>query len=137
MNKPSLRSYFIYAIVAIFLCYEMALQTSPSVMVDYLMRDLHINAVQLGFMAGCYFCTYTLMQIPAGLLFDRFQVRYLLPVAILVCSTGAFAFGYSDSAMVAAFGRLLMGVGSVFWGPAKGCYSTKAARTGISGDDFS
>ncbi len=113
-DKMQLRAYFAYGIAAIFLCYEMALQTSPSIMIDYLMRDLNINAAQLGLMAGCYFYSYTLMQIPAGLLFDRFNARTLIAIAILICVSGAFFFGWSENVWMAALGRFLMGIGSAF-----------------------
>ncbi len=109
-----LRAYLAYSIAAIFLCFEMALQTSPSIMVDYLMRDLKINAAELGLMAGCYFYSYTIMQIPAGLLFDRFKTRSIITVSILICVAGAFLFGHSQDAFMAAGGRFLMGIGSAF-----------------------
>ena len=42
----------IYTLAALFLCYEMSLQTSVSVMTHELMHDLHINAAGIGIMAA-------------------------------------------------------------------------------------
>lgn len=109
-----LRGVLIYLLAALFLFYEMALQVSPSVMTHQLMKDFHIHASLLGLMASFYFYSYTLMQIPAGLLYDRVSPRLLIPGATLICALGAFAFGSTHDIWAAAFGRLLMGVGSAF-----------------------
>ena len=81
-----LRSVLIFVLVALFLVFEMAVQVSPGVMTQQLMADLHLNANQLGVMSGCYFFSYTLMQIPAGLLYDRFNVRTVIILPLLTCS---------------------------------------------------
>jgi MFS family permease len=114
MNKLTLHAYFVYALAAAFLFYEMALQVSPSVMTNDLMRDLHVDAAGLGIMAGVYFYSYTLMQIPAGLLFDRFNSRILITLALLVCVFGALFFGTTTTAFLAGTGRFFMGIGSAF-----------------------
>ena len=54
------------------------------------------------------------MQIPAGLLFDRFSARWLITCATLVCTAGAFFFAFTHHIEWAAFGRFLMGIGSAF-----------------------
>ena len=115
MNKPSLaRAIFIYAMASLFLIYEMAVQVSPSVMASALMHDLHIGAFALGMMSGIYFYTYTLMQIPSGLLFDRFKPKYIMSVAIFLCALGTLIFASTHSFYFGCLARLLMGCGSAF-----------------------
>lgn len=113
MIKPH-RAWFIFILVALFLVYEMALQVYPAVITEQLMRDLHINAFGLGLMSGIYFYTYTLMQIPAGLLFDRYPIRTIIILPLTVCIIGAFLFSIAQSALIASAARLLMGAGSAF-----------------------
>jgi len=113
-HRISPLAILVYTLAAAFLCYEMALQASPSVMTTELMRDMHIDAAGLGLMAGCYFYSYTLMQIPAGLLFDRFSARWLITGALLVCVAGALFFGSTHTVEFAALGRFFMGFGSAF-----------------------
>lgn len=113
-SLPIHKAIGIFILVAFFLCYEMAVQVSPGVMTHELMRDLDINAAGLGLMSGCYFYTYTLMQIPAGLLYDRFSVRNIVLIPLLTCAIGAALFGLSHSVWEAALARLLMGLGSAF-----------------------
>lgn len=103
-----------YIIAALFLLYEMAVQVSPSVMVPQLMSELHISSATLGFMASAYFWSYTIMQIPVGLLFDRFPAKYLLMVAILLASLGILFFATTHWVSTLALGRFLMGFGSAF-----------------------
>lgn len=110
----SWRAIIVYSLAAAFLCYEMALQVSPSVMTAQLMRDLSVDAAGLGIISGFYFYSYTLMQIPAGLLFDRYSTRWLTTIALLVCAAGATFFGMADSVMFASLGRFFMGLGSAF-----------------------
>lgn len=104
----------IYTLATLFLCYEMALQVSPNVIVEELMRDLNVDAAGIGVMSGIYFYSYTAMQIPVGLLYDRYSARILTTLAILGCAFGALFFSYTTTAFLAGFGRLLMGVGSAF-----------------------
>lgn len=103
-----------YIIVALFLFFEMGVQVSPSVMTDQLMRDMHIGVFGLGLMSGFYFYTYTLMQIPSGLLFDRYRPRYVITLSILVCSLGCLAFSAATNIYLGSLARMLMGFGSAF-----------------------
>jgi len=108
------KAVLIYILVSLFLCFEMGVQVSPSVMTGELMQDLHLDSFYLGLMSGLYFYTYTLMQIPAGLLFDRFNIRYVIILPLLICSLGVYLFSISGGLWSASFARLLMGGGSAF-----------------------
>ncbi len=83
-------------------------------MTSHLMKDLDISAFSLGLMSSVYFYTYTAMQIPSGLLFDRFKPKNIIASAIVICSLGAMLFGTAHSFYFACLFRLLMGLGSAF-----------------------
>jgi len=83
-------------------------------MTNQLMAEFHINAAALGVIASFYFYSYTIMQIPSGLLYDRFGPRLLITVATILCSLGALAFGLTSSVFFLALGRFLLGIGSAF-----------------------
>lgn len=104
----------VFILASLFLFLEMALQVSPSVMTNQLMSEFRIDASVLGIMASCYFYSYTLMQIPSGMLYDRFGTRSLVSIATAVCSVGALFFGFSHSVIFLAIGRFLLGIGSAF-----------------------
>lgn len=97
-----------------YLLYEFLLQVAPAVMTHELMRDLNIDAAGLSMISAFYYLAYTPMQIPAGLLFDRFGPRLLLTLAALICALGAWAFGFADGIPLAIVGRFLMGFASAF-----------------------
>jgi len=109
-----LRAIFLYSIVAFFLFFEMAIQVSPSVMAPQLMHDLNIGTFGLGIMSGIYFYSYTAMQIPSGLLFDRYSPRIIITLSILVCAAGTLLFATAQNMYVGSLARLLMGSGSAF-----------------------
>ncbi|MDO8953387.1 MAG: MFS transporter [Gammaproteobacteria bacterium] len=108
------RAVIVFSLMSLFLCFEMALQVSPGVMTAELREALHISAYGLGMMSGCYFVTYSLMQIPSGLMYDRANFRMLVTITISICAVGAGVFGLADSLITGVAARLLMGFGSAF-----------------------
>jgi MFS family permease len=105
---------FIFILAALFLSFEMILQVSPSIMTNQLMAEFNINAAVLGIIASFYFYSYAAMQIPSGLLYDRFGPRILITIATTLCSLGALFFGLTHSVFLLAVGRFLLGIGSAF-----------------------
>jgi len=105
---------FICTLAAMFYLYEFSLQVSLGVMTHELMLDMGLNATSLGMVSAFYYYAYTPMQIPAGLLHDKYGPRRMLTVAVLACALGALFFGFSQSMIQASIGRLLMGAGSAF-----------------------
>ncbi|WP_440615570.1 MFS transporter [Cysteiniphilum sp. 6C5] len=108
------RSVFLFILAALFLFFEMALQVSPGIMTENLMSSLHIDIFWLGVTSGAYFITYTLMQIPAGLIYDRFSARNVIMLPLLICVIGGFLFGLAPNFYLAACARIFMGFGSAF-----------------------
>lgn len=108
------RAVFLYSIVSFFLFFEMAIQVTPSVMSKQLMHDLDISAFGLGIMSGVYFYTYTAMQLPSGLLFDRYNPRIIISISILACAIGTLLFACAENIYMGCLARLLMGSGSAF-----------------------
>ncbi len=92
----------------------MAVQTSPSIMTTQLMHDLSIGAFTIGLISASYFVSYSLMQIPVGLILDRFSIRLNLTLAIITCASGSFVFAHGNSVLTLCLARLLMGFGSAF-----------------------
>src|SRR5665213_3174456 len=80
----SILPWLICGIGMLFYCYNYFLRVSPSVMQDDLMQNLHITAYQFGNLAAFYYYAYTPMQIPVGMIYDRFGARIVLFIACLV-----------------------------------------------------
>lgn len=108
------KAIILYCLVSFFLFFEMAVQVSPSVMATQLMHDLDMTTFGLGVMSGVYFYTYTAMQIPSGLLFDRYNPRIIIVLSILACAFGTLFFALANNIYLASFARMIMGLGSAF-----------------------
>lgn len=108
------RASAVCLLAAMFYLYEFCLQVSPGVMTNELMRAYNVGAMGLGTISAFYYYAYTPMQLPAGVLYDRFGPRKLIPFATLVCALGALFFSTTDSVVMASYGRFMMGFGSAF-----------------------
>jgi len=114
-NKIKLpHAILMYAVTSLFLAFEMALQVSPSIMTHDLIGAFHVDAYWLGIISGSYFISYTIMQIPAGILFGYFNTRNVIVIPLILCAIGASLFAISNQIIVAIMARIFMGIGSAF-----------------------
>ncbi len=87
-------------------------RVAPAVITHELSLDFQLDATALGSLSALYFYSYVLMQIPTGILADRWGARKLLTSGALVAAAGGLLFALSDSLWWAGLGRFLVG-GSV------------------------
>lgn len=97
-----------------FVLFQFFLQLSSGVVIGAIMHDMTLSALTAGLLSGAFYVVYTTLQIPVGILFDRKSARNLLAINALICSTGCFLFGFSDSLVGLFLGRALIGAGSSF-----------------------
>lgn len=105
---------FGWATGAMFFFYAWILRVAPSVMIDELMRDFQIGAGAIGGLSAFYFYGYAGMQVPVGLLIDRFGPRRLMSVAALVCAAGCVVFALAPALWALSLGRFLIGASAAF-----------------------
>lgn len=110
----SIYPWLIVACGMLFYCFNYFLRVSPSVMQGELTHSFHITATQFGTLAAFYYYAYTPMQIPAGMLYDKFGVRVVICVACLLATLGLGVFISADSYALACLGRFMIGLGSAF-----------------------
>lgn len=104
----------IFLIAAIFYAYEYILRILPSLIMPQLAHHFNIVAIQLGHLAACYYYAYTLMQIPVGVLLDKYNPLKVLTLACLICVIGVIGLAYTKQLWIAEASRFLMGFGSAF-----------------------
>lgn len=130
MKKNSGSGWWIWSLAVVFLFYEFFIRVFPTAMVSELMASFNVTARSLGTLSAFYFYAYAPMQIPVGLLMDRFGARKLLTFASLICGIGSILFALTYQLATAELGRFFMGIGSAFgfvgmvyvcsnWFPAK------------------
>ena len=76
-----------------------------------LTASLGISASSLGLLTSGYFVAFAAMQIPAGMLLDRYGPRRVEPVLLFVAGCGALLFAASDSVVGLTIARALIGAG--------------------------
>lgn len=77
----------------------------------YIGKDLSLTATETGLVLSSFFLGYAIMQMPGGVLADRFGAKRVLLIAVIVWSifTGLTAIAWSLSVMVII--RFLFGIG--------------------------
>lgn len=98
----------------LFLLYKYVLQISPSVMVHHLMADFQLNGLIMGTLTASWFWSLLLFQFIAGPLLDRYSVKWIGALALLVAAAGALAFSQAENLTQALWARALMGAGAAF-----------------------
>jgi MFS family permease len=99
---------------AIYYSYEYFLRISPSVMEHALREHFNLSATGFGLLSAVYYYAYVPLQIPVGVLLDRYGPRLLITIACMICVAGTFIFAGTTVFWVAAIGRFLVGFGSAF-----------------------
>lgn len=112
--KLMIYPWAICTIGMLFYCYNYFLRVSPSVMQHHLMSALHINAYEFGALAAFYYYAYTPMQIPVGMIYDRFGARMVQFFACAIVVFGVGIFISADNYLTACIGRLFIGLGTAF-----------------------
>ncbi|MFQ5972681.1 MAG: MFS transporter [Alphaproteobacteria bacterium] len=106
--------WVVWSLGGLFFCYGFFQRVAPSVMVEDLMRDFAVSAAVLGNLAAFYFYAYAGMQLPLGIMVDRWGARRILAAGSLLCGLGSLLFATADSLAPAYLGRLLIGGGAGF-----------------------
>lgn len=106
--------WLVWGLAAAAFFIEYFARVAPGVMVDSLMRDFKVQAFALGSLSAFFYYTYVGMQIPVGMLVDRFSLRWLLTSMVLLCGLSCLLFALTTQLNMAAFARLSMGFGAAF-----------------------
>lgn len=112
--KTTWYSWIVWLLGSTFYFYEFLLQVSPNVMMPDLSAHFHINALHFGYLATFYFVAYSIMQMPAGVLMDKYGARRLLTAATLICACGTLLLVQAPSFGFVELARFATGVGSAF-----------------------
>lgn len=112
-SSPFLK-WAIWSAAALFYFYEFLLRVSPSVMVPELMQSFGITASSVGILSAFYLYAYAPMQLPVGVLMDRYGVKKVLSIASIACGLGALLFSVAGGLVLASAGRMLIGASSAF-----------------------
>lgn len=110
--KTYLLGLIIWFLAGCFFLYEFFIRAFMGSVADPLQASLALSPQAFGLIASAYYMAYSPMQIPVGILMDRFGARILLTCGALLCAIGTLFFSQAHTFHEAWGARFLMGLGS-------------------------
>ncbi|MBN2689248.1 MAG: MFS transporter [Gammaproteobacteria bacterium] len=110
--SASIKSKFIWWLTAsaiLFYCLDYFFRLAPGLVVQQLMHQYDTTASGVALFASLFYFGYVLMQFPIGVLFDKFGIRNVLIVTILICMISFIIFVFGRSYLLAIWLRWLIG----------------------------
>lgn len=107
-----MRAWLVWFLGANAFFYAFFQRAAPSVMVDPLMAAFSVGAGAMGNLAALYLYIYAVLQLPVGLLLDRWGPRILVSGGMALTAAGVAAFAFADNIWIAYAGRIAIGAGS-------------------------
>jgi MFS family permease len=87
-------------------------RTINAVLATTLAKDLVLSASDLGLLTAVYFLTFAIIQLPLGILLDRFGPRRVQSAMLIVTAAGAMMFASGSRLDILIAGRALIGLGA-------------------------
>jgi MFS family permease len=79
--------------------------------------DLHLDPTQKGLLLSAFFWSYAFMQVPVGLLVDRYPIRWVYAGLFAIWSLACGFTGFVGSLAVFLLLRVLLGIGESVYFP--------------------
>lgn len=86
-------------------------RTAPGLITDQLMKDFGLTASTIGLLTSIQFLAYASLQIPIGLLSDRYGPNFFLIVGTIFNGLGTVLYSLAPNEFFLLFARLLVGLG--------------------------
>jgi sugar phosphate permease len=86
-------------------------RTINALLAEKLIDELGLDASHLGLMTSVYFLTFAAIQLPLGVLLDRYGPRRVQSTLLIVAAIGAALFATAHQFGTLVLGRALIGVG--------------------------
>lgn len=104
---------FMCLLASLLYCYDYLIRVAPTVITADLMQYFSISNAGFGSFIAYYYYAYVPMQIPAGLLLDKYGPKLVLSISAFICCVGTVLFTL-ESLLLAKIGRFIVGFGSAF-----------------------
>lgn len=112
-KNQSLRNPLIlWSLATLFFAFQFILRLSTGILREEIIQKFSIDTIAFGTLAGYYYLGYAGMQIPIGIMLDKFNFRIIIFISILVTSLGTLTFVASANFYYLLIGRFMIGAGS-------------------------
>ena len=121
INKVN-KSIIIFAIFAFGFFISNLLRSITATLTPVLTNEFNLTAGNLGLLAGGYFLGFSLMQIPAGLLLDKYGPKKVVAYLLLIALVATISFAFAKNFTSLLISRFFIGVGvsACLMGPLTG-----------------
>ena len=121
INKVN-KSIIIFIVFAFGFFISNLLRSITATLTPVLTNEFDLTAGNLGLLAGGYFLGFSLMQIPAGLLLDKYGPKKVIPYLLLIALVGTISFAFAKNFTGLFISRIFIGVGvsACLMGPLTG-----------------
>ena len=116
--QGSSRAWIIFLIAAMGVPFQFYLQSAPAFMIADLQLAFGLSKMQIGLLTSCFFYSYLLFQIPAGIFVDRVGFRRALLLGFVGCVVSCVIFASSHGVVGLVISRLLLGLSAASFVPA-------------------
>ena len=106
--------FFLLIATGTFFFYSIAIMSMFNVLQQPIQTSFGLTTGQMGNIASAYFYANCLFLIPVGLLLDRYSPRLLMLYTLVYTSIAVYVIGHSDSIVILAIMRFVMGIGGAF-----------------------
>lgn len=112
MDKQNSKFRWVVFPSVLFTYFLMASQrTAPGLITDQIMRDFHVTASTIGLLTSIQFFVYTSLQVPMGILADRYGPNFFLIIGAILTGLGTIIYSLGTHEAVLFFARILTGIG--------------------------
>lgn len=102
--------FLVISLVAIYAVSQF-LRNSIGVIAHDLARELSLSATQTGLLSSAFFFAFAAVQVPVGILIDRYGPKRVMLATAVAAVAGTVLFAVAPSAGVLIAARALMGLG--------------------------
>lgn len=104
--------YGLWAACTFFMAFQFIIRLSVGVLREEIIVRYGIDTLEFGSLAGFFYLGYAGLQIPIGIMLDKYRVKFVSIFWILITAIGTLFFAYCDNWNCILFGRFLIGAGS-------------------------
>ena len=108
-TPPASLAWLVWGLAAALYLIAFYQRVAPAVITNELASEFSLTAAALGNLSAFYFYSYVAVQIPTGLLTDRWGPRRVLAVGAVLTALGTVVFALAPSVVFANAGRLAIG----------------------------
>jgi sugar phosphate permease len=112
--RPSWKAWYFWVIAVSLFGYQFFARVSVGVLEEDLTKAFLLTPETFGLLAAGFYHAYGPLQLPVGVILDRFNLKMVLLWAIGLCTLGCTLFAFATNLSIAYCGRFLIGFGASF-----------------------